>query len=216
MKELGIRELRVDELADAALLLGRGMRDNPNNIQAFGPDRAHRERALARMFLPVLQRTHAKGNVIGAFGERSLVGVYGMTAPGECQLKSCEKLRMVPAIFFENSLGTTMRVSRWTSEWSRRDLRGPHWHLGPVAVDSHLQGQGVGGTMLAAFCASMDDWRTLSYLETDKSENVSFYQKFGFTVVGEANVLAVPNWFMSRPARTAGRHLCVSSDLRLA
>jgi hypothetical protein len=63
--------------------------------------------------------------------------------------------------------------------------------------------------MLAAFCALMDDWCTLSYLETDRSENVSFYQKFGFTVVAEAEVLAVPNWFMSRPARIAekGSHL---------
>ena len=197
----------MDELENAALLVGRAMRDNPNNVQAFGQDRGHRERALARMFLPVLQRTHAKGNVIGAFCEGKLLGVYGMTAPGRCQLRSCEKLRMVPAILLENSLSTTMRVLRWTSEWSRRDPRGPHWHLGPVAVDSNLQGRGVGGSMLAAFCACMDDWCTLSYLETDKSENVSFYQKFGFRVAGQANVLAVPNWFMSRPARTAGRDL---------
>src|SRR6202022_3558424 len=74
------------------------------------------------------------------------------------------------------------------------------WHLGPVAVDSHLQGRGVGGIMLAAFSARMDDCRTLAYLETDRSENVRFYQKFGFKVVAEAEVLGERNWFMSRPA----------------
>jgi hypothetical protein len=47
----------------------------------------------------------------------------------------------------------------------------------------------------------MDDCGMLLYLETDKSENVPFYQKFGFTVVAEADVLGVPNWFMSRAAR---------------
>jgi hypothetical protein len=53
--------------------------------------------------------------------------------------------------------------------------------------------------MLAAFCARMDDWRTSSYLETDKPENVIFYKKFGFTVVVEAEVQGIPNWFMLRP-----------------
>jgi hypothetical protein len=57
--------------------------------------------------------------------------------------------------------------------------------------------------MLAAFCAHMDYWSAPSYLETDKAENVRFYQKFGFTLVAEAEVLGVPNWFMSRPAVSA-------------
>jgi len=52
---------------------------------------------------------------------------------------------------------------------------------------------------LTAFCALVDLCRSLSYLETDKSENVHFYQKYGFTVVGKADVLGIPNWFMSRP-----------------
>jgi hypothetical protein len=48
----------------------------------------------------------------------------------------------------------------------------------------------------------MDERRTMSYLETDKFENVRFYQKFGFTVITEAEVLGTPNWFMSRAPRT--------------
>jgi hypothetical protein len=47
----------------------------------------------------------------------------------------------------------------------------------------------------------MDDDRALSYLETDKSENVRFYEKFGFTVNAEAKILGIPNWFMSRSPR---------------
>jgi hypothetical protein len=51
----------------------------------------------------------------------------------------------------------------------------------------------------------MDDCGMLLYLETDKSENVPFYQKFGFTVVAEADVLGVPNWFISGgPNRNEG------------
>jgi len=89
-------------------------------------------------------------------------------------------------------------VLRWVGEWARRDPTEPHWHLGPLAVDCHLQGLGIGSAMLAAFCERMDDLRALSYLETDKRENVRFYEKFGFGVIGEAEVAGVSCWFMSR------------------
>lgn len=209
MKELDIRKLRSTELKGGARLLCRGMRDNPNNVQAFGPDPGHRERALARMFWPVLQRAHAKGYVVGAFRGGELVGLYAMTAPGHCQLKVGEKLRMVPAILLGNSLATPMRVLRLVGEWSRRDPSEPHWHFGPFAVDAHLQRQGIGSVMLNAFCARVDEQTALVYLETDKSENVRFYQKFGFTVVAEAEVMGAPNWFMSRQGRDqhAGQQL---------
>jgi len=52
--------------------------------------------------------------------------------------------------------------------------------------------------MLTAYCAHMDAYGAFSYLETDRPENVSFYQKFGFVVMAEAEIMGVPNWFMSR------------------
>ena len=56
--------------------------------------------------------------------------------------------------------------------------------------------------MLAAFAERMDAAREPAYLETDKPENVRFYQRFGFEVTSEATVLSTANWFMwRRPAR---------------
>jgi|SRR5215831_16930170 len=198
MNELNIRELEAHELDEGAHLLGRGMCNNPNNVEAFGRDRRHRERALAKMFLPLLRRTKTTGNVLGAFCKGKMVGIYAITAPGLCQLKSWEKLRFLPAIFLGNSLSTPVRILHWVDEWSRRDPSEPHWHLGPVAVDRDLQNQGIGRAMMVDFCTRMDNWDTPSYLETDKSENVRFYRKFGFTVIAESEILGVPNWFMSR------------------
>jgi len=105
---------------------------------------------------------------------------------------------VIPAVVFGNRVGATFHVLRWVGEWARRDRSEPHWHLGPVAVDSHLQGQGIGAAMLAQFCARVNDCDALSYLETDKSDNVRFYQKLGFRVIEEAAVLGIHNWFMSR------------------
>ena len=202
INELDIRQLKTDELEDAAHLLGRGMRDNPANVRTFGIRNTDRRcRALTRFFVPVLQGLYQRGLILGAFGEGSLVGVCGMARPGLCQPTLLEKLSVIPSVIFHNPPSTPMRVLKWADEWARRDLAEPHWHLGPVAVDRHLQGKGIGGALLAKFCVRMDDSGALSYLETDKSENVRFYERFGFTVIAESKILGVPNWFMSRRCR---------------
>ncbi len=43
----------------------------------------------------------------------------------------------------------------------------------------------------------------VGYLETDKPENVRFYERFGFRVVAEAPVIGVTSWYMRRPGRSA-------------
>jgi GNAT superfamily N-acetyltransferase len=93
-----------------------------------------------------------------------------------------------------------IRAKRWMDEWFSRDLNETHFHLGPVAVDKHMQGQGMGSAMLSAVCTWMDILGATAYLETDKPINVRFYERFGFATVREDQVLGIPNWFLRRPA----------------
>ena len=67
-----------------------------------------------------------------------------------------------------------------------------------LRISAHLQGMGIGSALLREFCAKMDASGETAYLETDKPENVRFYERFGFEVIGEEYVLGVPNWFMTR------------------
>jgi len=94
------------------------------------------------------------------------------------------------------------RLLRWLAAWGRRDPGTPHSHLGPVAVDPLLHGQGVGSRLLAAYVGGLDVRAETGYLETDKPENVRLYRRFGFDVVAQADVLGVPNWFMLRAPST--------------
>lgn len=194
-----LRNLQVIDLDEAAQVVTLSMRDNPVNLRAFGrEDAEQRSRSLVRFFRTVLRGLYKRGMIMGAYRDKELVGVCGMAPPGSCQPTLLEKIEVLPSLTFSNPMGTAIRVSRWTGEWARRDPTGPHWHLGPVAVDPHLQGQGIGGAMLSAFCERMDQEHALSYLETDKFDNVGFYETFGFRVIVEAPVLGIPNWFMSR------------------
>lgn len=197
---LTMRDLQVSDLDEAVRVVSYSMRDNPVNVHAFGiEDAGQRALSLVRFFKPVLRGLHKRGMIKGAFRDNALVGVCGMAQPGWCQPTLLEKTEVLPSLVCGNPMGTAIRVLRWTAEWARRDLTRLHWHLGPVAVDPDLQGQGIGGAMLSAFCERTDQEHTLAYLETDKLENVGFYQKFGFRVIEEAVVLGIPNWFMYRP-----------------
>lgn len=201
LTEIEIRELRESDLPAAVGVIARGMRDNPLHIAALGADTETRGVRLARMFTVALPVIHSKGIVLGAFDRDALVGIAGMIPPGRCQPSMKDKLTLLPRIVPAVGGGAFARVGQWTGAWARRDPAEPHWHLGPVAVDAHLQGRGVGGLLLTEYCRRLDRERVVGYLETDKAANVTFYQRFGFETVGTARVLGIPNWFMRRAAR---------------
>lgn len=92
------------------------------------------------------------------------------------------------------------RIAHWLSIWDEHDPLEPHRHLGPVGVLPQFQGHGIGSKMMENFCAQLDANSEPAYLETDRLENVRFYEKFRFRVVGETDLFDIRNYFMWRPA----------------
>jgi GNAT superfamily N-acetyltransferase len=209
---IDIRALSKAQAGVAAGLLGRGMRDNPTHIQAFGTDPARRERILKLMFTPFLGQQMRTGLVLGAFispdtiapdsaTATRLVGVAGLSAPGHCQPGVSSKMLALPAFFHAAGLKAALRMRKWVRIWALHDAATPaHWHLGPLAVDPQHQGQGIGSALLQRLCDHLDQQQTLGYLETDKPENVTFYQRFGFNTVATEAVIGTRHWFMARQA----------------
>jgi ribosomal protein S18 acetylase RimI-like enzyme len=197
-----IRELRPEDLIVAADLTARSMRDNPLDIAALGSDSARREERLRRMFRIAMPMIHKKGSVLGGFDGATLVGIAGTKPSTRCQLGLGEKLLyLVPMIHAVGFAGLA-RLLDWTERWAAHDLAEPHWHLGPLAVDSHLQGKGIGSALMVEYCTRLDGANAVGYLETDKPENVKFYRRFGFQTIAEAPVLNIPSWFMRRASST--------------
>lgn len=190
-----LRPLRRDERAAAAGVAGRALGDNPLNRAIYGPDHGHRVRrteAAYRAFLPTLACPP-----LGAYRGRTPIGVVGVAPPGACQRPLLQYLPLACSLMLQGP-SSLARLSRVFTEWSRHDPAERHWHLDPVAVEPQWQGQGVGSRMMGRFCAWMDNAGDAAYLETDKPENVAFYQKFGFAVVGEVAVLETATWLMRR------------------
>lgn len=181
-------------------VLARGMRDNPMHVAAIGHDPGKRERALRMMFGSLAQRPVYYKHSFMAVIDGEIVGVCGIVEPGQCAPSTVEKLRMLPTLV-RLGPGVSRRASSWLGDWAKIDPKTPHWHIGPVAVDAHLQGQGIGSTLLTACGNHLDVAGGVGWLETDKEMNVRFYQKFGFEVAHEQEVLGVRNWFMIRQPR---------------
>lgn len=66
---------------------------------------------------------------------------------------------------------------------ARAHPRSPYWYLYAVGVDPALHGQGVGGALLRARLARVDEERLPAYLESSKTQNIPLYEHFGFNVV---------------------------------
>jgi ribosomal protein S18 acetylase RimI-like enzyme len=197
---IGFRELSRADTMPAAELLARGMSDNPIVVQAFGPDPEKRQRRLTRYYAQVVPFIQSKGGFLGAFERGALVGVIGTMRPGCCQPGPLDALRFVPSLLANNPPAAALRVKRWLDAWAKHDPREDHWHVGLLTVEPHVQGLGVGTKLMIEHCARMDAAGDVSYLETDKAMNVRFYQKFGYRIAGQAQVLGVTNWFMKRVA----------------
>ncbi len=191
-----VRDLRGHERAAAVAVLARGMRDNPLHVAAFGPDPERRRMLLERQF-GALFRIMGDQAPICAVQDGAIVGVTGVAPPGTCQPTPAQRLRFLPTVA-RCGPRTMARVGKWIGTWAKRDPDEPHAHLGPLGVDAHLQRRGIGSQIMAEHTRRLDASRTMGYLETDKAENVSFYERHGFAVVAEEPVIGVPNWYMRR------------------
>ena len=198
MIEVTVRELAPHEMEYAAGVLGRGYRDAPLSLAIYGDDPIRRLRSVERvmgrrmsaMEPPPLVARH--GDVI--------VGVCGMAPPNACQLTVSKQERAAAAN--RGGSSSLMKTLAMAAEWDRHHPDEPHWHLGPVAVEAPSRRNGVGSRMVERFCELVDAEGEMAFLETDRHENVRFFERLGFVTVDEAEVIGVPNWFMRREPKT--------------
>jgi ribosomal protein S18 acetylase RimI-like enzyme len=193
MPEITIKEFNPEMTDDTADVLARAFVSNPLNIAAFGADQVSVNQAFFRGGLRVM-----RGRKLVAVDGARIVGfIHWVTSP-RCQFSGPEKLAMVPRMVQEFGVQRSMRISSWLATWSKHDPKDPHCHLGPIGIDPAAQGRGIGQRLMALYCEELDRTATSGYLETDRPENVAFYQRFGFEVTLEIPILGTPNFLMRR------------------
>jgi len=67
-----------------------------------------------------------------------------------------------------------------------------HWYLPMIGVEPNAQGKGIGAELMRHALARCDQERALAYLESSKPQNIPFYLRHGFEVIGEIRIGAAP------------------------
>jgi GNAT superfamily N-acetyltransferase len=185
MDSIKISTLTDPDSDEVIELLARAYLSNPINV-AF--------RAACEIVL--------RSEWYAAFYENRTVGVVHMVKSPGCRL-SPDQQDTIGLRLAELGSDVASRIAEWLGEWAKRDPDTDHYHLGPIAVLPEFQKRGIGKFMMQHFCERVDEAGIPAYLETDRRENVGFYEKSGFSVTEQAVILGVPNWFMTRPAHAA-------------
>ena len=98
-----------------------------------------------------------------------------------------------------------MKVLSNAIEEAKKSLNlGPYIHLLIMGVSQEFQGKGFGGKLLRAVIEKAETERKPIYLETQKEENINFYEKYGFSVKKKIILpepLNLPMWLMVRDAK---------------
>jgi ribosomal protein S18 acetylase RimI-like enzyme len=193
--DVRLESLRAEQVPAAATMLAGAFLTNPLHVAAFGPSPFEKNDRFFRAGLAVM-----KGPTWIAIEGSQLLGLVHWARAPECQLSPIEKLQILPVMIGAFGVRSALKVGSWLAAWSAHDPREPHAHLGPIGVAREAQGRGIGRRLMEHYCGAVDLIGEAGYLETDRPENVAFYERFGFAVTSEVEVLGVTNFLMKRPA----------------
>ena len=197
MKKVDIEPIRQEDFLPASVILSRAFSIELNNLAVFRGER-NIERRQQPLFSYMLKKF--PGTILVAKQESNIIGVACMVKWPQCQMTQLAMLQYILGMF-PVLRGGLLREFRLRRVWAKYDPNEMHWHIGPIGIAPELQRRGFGSELIASSLEIVDGEHEPAYLETDRMDNVRFYQHFGFSIVAEQKINGVRNWFMWRVAR---------------
>jgi len=196
--KINIREMQKSDISYAAEVLGQAFATTPGTLAIYGDNPT----AALRFQIGIEGRLkYLPGHIFVAELDGQVVGAMQITKWPACSRPP--SLKMMPsALSATRGLGPLVRLIKLKRTWGKRDPKQPHWHLTFLGVAPDFQGKGIGSKMMVFYCDIVDRDMIEAYHEMGP-ENVHFYERFGFKVVGEETINGVKNLYMLRPAKSA-------------
>ena len=136
----------------------------------------------------------------------NLEGIMAI-APHDKEMTTLRVIRS-GAFFLSMNIANESKIMKILSnavEEAKKSLNlGPYIHLLIMGVSQEFQGKGFGGKLLRAVIEKSEAEIKPIYLETQKEENVSLYEKYGFSVKKKIILpepLNLPMWLMVRDVK---------------
>lgn len=182
-----------DQIDATVTVLADAFVTNPLHVAALGPHRLDQNRTFFRIGL----RHMFVGQSFVALADGEVCGYVHFNAFPYC-LPPPEQIPLTAATLLKPLGQALPQIIKWVSRWCRLDPEEPHVHLGPIGVAPAAQGQGVGTALMQRYIEHLKQERAAGYLETDRLENVGFYERFGFVVKRKEVLIGTPIWYMWR------------------
>lgn len=149
------------------------------------PDAGSRKARLPRLFATLTRHHHLSGGGVEIACDGPVIGAAALwDPPNRWQQSARAQLAMLPALIA--AFGFRLAVARDTiAVLDRHHPEEPHWYLAVIGSDTTVRGQGFGQALMRSRLDRCDAEHCPAYLESSKPENVPYYERFGFTVVGE-------------------------------
>jgi len=192
-------KLQKKDLKNAVNVLTNAFSENSMWKEVFNDEDKN------RILTEVMVRFCLKyGNVLST--SENLEGVMAI-APHDKDMTALRLIRS-GAFFLSMKISSEakkMKVLSNAIEEAKKSLNlGPYIHLLIMGVSQEFQGKGFGGKLLRAVIEKAETERKPIYLETQKEENINFYEKHGFSVKKKIILpepLNLPMWLMVRDAK---------------
>jgi ribosomal protein S18 acetylase RimI-like enzyme len=183
----------------AARVLAKAFADEPVSMviyRNFSPEK--RVRALTVDFSAELMVSLRKGNPIQISPDGEVVAAALIYPPGSYPLPVLDQWKFLLKSVLGNGCYDVKAWVKWLDEVDKLHPRQPHYYLEYIGVDPSYQRKGLGSCLLEHLVAMADLAAVGCYLENANPHNIPFYQRAGFQVISEIEIIGIPAWFMWR------------------
>lgn len=199
---ISVRPARRADVPELGAVLARAFHDDPV-FRWLVPD-ADTRAAATPAFFAAMARYHflGGGGVEVAHSERGIGAATLWAPPGRWQQQPWGQVAMLPAVVraFRGRLAAARALSE---EMKRNHPEEPHWYLAVVGSDPLVRGAGFGQALMRSRLERCDAEGAPAYLESSHPDNIPYYQRFGFDLIGEFSAPGggPPLWPMWRRPR---------------
>ena len=200
--------ITVQSYRQAAEVLGRAFVDDPVSVAVYRNFSSEKRiRALTVDFTAEVLLCVRKGYPIQVNDDGRVVAAAVIYPPGAYPLPTRDQWKLIIKSIAGNGLYDITSWLKWLREVDKHHPTEAHYYLEYLGVEPGYQGKGLGSSILSHLIAKADVAGVGCYLENANPGNISFYQRSGFLVTQEMEIIGIPTWFMWRPPATGKTRL---------